>query len=82
MSNSTELQNLEKAQKIQQALANVKLFIANAQKDFDERTSTTDDNLRLPLAFDDGGGLIDPATLSLDVAAQLVSPNLCLTCLF
>ena len=72
MSNSSELQNLEKAQKIQQLLANAKLNIVSAQKEFDERTSITDDDLKLPLAFEDNGGLIDPASISLDVAAQLV----------
>ncbi|KAF7798486.1 hypothetical protein EIP86_009707 [Pleurotus ostreatoroseus] len=67
----SELHNLEKAQAIQQAFNNAQLNIVNSQKEFDSRTSTTDDTLKLPLAFDDGGGLIDPASISMDVAAQL-----------
>ena len=69
----SELHNLEKAQAIQQAFNNAQLNIVSSQKEFDSRTSTTDDTLKLPLAFDDGGGLIDPASISMDVAAQLVS---------
>ncbi len=74
---SSELRNLEKAQAIQQAFNNAPLHIINAKKEFDSRTSTTDDNLRLPLAFDDSGGLIDPASISMDVAAQLVNRMYC-----
>ncbi|KAJ3558282.1 hypothetical protein NM688_g1016 [Phlebia brevispora] len=68
---SSELRNLEKAQQIQQIFNNAKLNIVNSQKEFDARTTTTDDNLRLPLSLEDGGGLVDPAMISVEVAAQL-----------
>ncbi|PSR70751.1 hypothetical protein PHLCEN_2v13371 [Hermanssonia centrifuga] len=60
------------AQEIQKTLSSAHLHIVDAQSQFDERTSSADDSLRLPLAFtSDTKGLVDPATVSLDVSAQL-----------
>lgn len=66
---------LEKAQQLQDTLASAELHIVDSQKQFDIRTSTGEETTRLPLAFGDGGGLVDPASISLDLAAQLVSPS-------
>lgn len=68
--------SLEDAQRLQAALQNAKLHIVESQKQFDERTTTEDDTLKLPLTFADSGGLVDPVSVSADVKAQLVSCTL------
>ena len=64
---------LETAQKLQETLNKSELHIVDSQKQFDIRTTSADENIRLPLAFGEGGGLVDPASVSLDLTAQLVS---------
>ncbi|KAI0761106.1 hypothetical protein BC629DRAFT_1546313 [Irpex lacteus] len=63
--------SLEDAQRLQATLQNAKLHIVESQKRFDERTTTEDDTLKLPLTFADSGGLVDPVSVSADVKAQL-----------
>lgn len=64
---------LEAAQHLQDALTKADLHVVDSQKQFDIRTTSTDDSIKLPLAFGESGGLVDPATVSLDLTAQLVS---------
>lgn len=64
---------LDTAQRIQEAFGKSELYIVDSQKQFDARTTTTDESIRLPLAFGESGGLVDPASVSLDLTAQLVS---------
>ena len=64
---------LEQAQKLQLALNNAKLHIIDAQTQFDTRTTTDDESMKLPLTFADSGGLVDPLSVSADLKAQLVS---------
>lgn len=66
---------LETAQKLQEALNKSELHLVDSQKQFDVRTTTTDEAVRLPLAFGESGGLVDPASISLDLAAQMVKAN-------
>ena len=63
---------LDNAQRLQDTLAKAELNIVDAQQQFDSRTTTTDETIRLPLTFGDSGGLVDPASISLDLTAQLV----------
>lgn len=63
---------LETAQRAQETLSKAELNIVDSQKQFDIRTTTTDESIKLPLAFGEGGGLVDPASISLDLTAQLV----------
>jgi hypothetical protein len=70
LSNATTI--LETAQRLQETLANAELNIVDAQQQFDIRTTTTDEAIKLPLTFGDSGGLVDPASVSLDLTAQLV----------
>ena len=72
-SSSKATTDLEAAQSLQERLAKAELNIVEAQQQFDIRTTTTDESVRLPLTFEDSGGLVDPASVSLDVTAQLVS---------
>lgn len=64
--------SLEDARKLQAALNSANLYIAESQKQFDTRTTTEDETIRIPLTFADGGGLVDPVAVSADVKAQLV----------
>lgn len=63
---------LETAQKLQAALNKSELHVVDSQRQFDARTTATDEAVRLPLAFGESGGLVDPASISLDLTAQLV----------
>ena len=67
--------SLEDARKLQATLDAAKLYIVESQKQFDSRTTTEDETIRIPLAFADGSGLVDPVAVSADVKAQLVSTN-------
>ncbi|KIP06335.1 hypothetical protein PHLGIDRAFT_107068 [Phlebiopsis gigantea 11061_1 CR5-6] len=62
---------LETAQKLQAALNKSELHVVDSQRQFDARTTATDEAVRLPLAFGESGGLVDPASISLDLTAQL-----------
>ena len=63
---------LETAQRLQETLSKAELNIVDSQKQFDTRTTTTDESIKLPLAFGESGGLVDPASIPLDLTAQLV----------
>ncbi|KAI0087446.1 hypothetical protein BDY19DRAFT_955811 [Irpex rosettiformis] len=63
--------SLEDARKLHDILNNSKLYIVDSQKQFDTRTTTKDEGIKLPHPFVDGGGLVDPVTVSADVKAQL-----------
>lgn len=69
---------LEVAQRLQDTLAKADLNIVEAQKQFDIRTTTTNENIKLPLAFAENGGLVDPASIPLDLTSQLVRAPLAL----
>lgn len=64
---------LEAGQRLQNALAHTHLHIVDAQKQFDTRTTSTDESIKLSLTWDNNGGLVDPAAVNLDLTAQLVS---------
>lgn len=64
---------VEAARKLQASLDNSSLNIAKSRADFDDRTAPGEDSiLNLPLTFSESSRLVDPATVSLDVTAQLV----------
>ena len=64
--------HLEAAQKLQNQLINARLHVVDAQQQFDARTATDDQSVKLPLTFADSGGLVDPTSVTADVKSQLV----------
>lgn len=64
---------VDTARALQSSLDGSNLHISSSRSRFDDRISSEDVNPNLPISMAEKSSLVDPASVTADVAAQLVS---------